>query len=188
MAHLFKNLFTSDQIEVFYDEVREKDLPFFEVNTTYISNGLGRLSDDYQTLDFFRLKIEQKLREVYNFNFKYSHSFSSIYRNRSVLNLHVDRLSLDITASLCAIKGTKTPFPLFVSTKLLEEDPVLLLRDNPNYFYDNTSYFKQDYQSFELLNGDVAVCLGTKEPHWREMLVCDEKEYNFYVFFHWTRV
>lgn len=120
-------------------------------------------------------KIQQKIKQDYNKNIVFKNTYSRIYRNGSSLRCHTDRPGLDITLSLCVHNNTTVPWPLRVSRKHIDT-----LWDD-KYAEDHMS----DYDEYHTPVGCAAACLGTKAPHWREILKCHENSMMIQCFFHW---
>jgi hypothetical protein len=94
-------------------------------------------------------------------NIAEENSFARIYFNGGALKRHIDRDGLDLTLSVCLFSNIEKPWPLYVE---VEPDVV---------------------KEFETPVGDGALILGTKMFHWRDDLICTDKQAVIQVFFHW---
>jgi alkylated DNA repair dioxygenase AlkB len=88
-------------------------------------------------------------------------SYTRIYYNGATLGKHVDREGLDLTLSVCTFSNIETSWPLYVEVK-----PGVV-------------------KSFETKPGDGALIMGTKMPHWRNPLVCENTQMVIQSFYHW---
>lgn len=121
-------------------------------------------------------RIENLVKHVMGHDIQFENSFTRIYTPGSKLGFHIDRLNLDVTVSLCLKRDR--PWPLFVSKKHIDN----------MYSEENFLPYIVESSAYDLLPGDIVVCEGRKNPHWRELLVADPGQSNVYVFYHWRRV
>lgn len=174
MIHLFRSMFTQDELEPLKIKMMSDSRMKPELDTRYYFNSMGFYQSEG---DQFKDKLETALISVIDQPIKWSNSFYRIYQNGSYLGIHTDRRGLDVTVSLCVSKESKDPWPLYVSNKEYHgawDDSIDMVP------------YKQDYQLVNLEPGDAGVVFGTKFPHWREPLDCLETEKNLYVFYHWS--
>lgn len=120
--------------------------------------------------------LEPLVFSIYGSEYTHNDAYTRAYYNNSFLGMHTDRLPLDITVSLCLRRDV--PWTLNVARK-----PCLHpWRDD----VDKTQWL-DDYDAYDLLPGQAVVCLGNRDPHWRDTLVCGPEQVNVYTFYHWTR-
>lgn len=118
--------------------------------------------------------IEPLVFGVIGSNYTANDTYTRAYYNDSSLNIHTDRPTLDITVSLCLRRDT--PWALNVSTIPWEG-----LWSNT---VDHTPWLN-NYNAYDLLPGQAVICLGNKNPHWRNTLICSPDQTNIYTFYHW---
>ncbi len=110
-------------------------------------------------------------------NVVFKNNFTRIYFNGNELKIHTDRQGLDITLSVCIFSNINYQWPIYVSNVEVngpwkENLPI------ESYVADSTPYF--------IPVGSGVACLGTRNPHWREPLVCDRKQMVIQAFYHWA--
>jgi len=133
----------------------------WEGNDHHYKNSYGSTIPEFESIleDITpRIKILLKNDNIVKVN-----SYSRIYFNESILKKHVDRQDLEYTLSVCIFDNTSKKWPLFVEF----EDSVVEVATNV---------------------GDGALILGTKMPHWRENLACNENQMIMQCFFHWKNI
>lgn len=108
----------------------------------------------------------------------FSNTYTRVYNRHSVLKLHTDRLGLDLTLSVCLEDKNNLDWPLNISAKTyygeqwdIKEDPLP---------------YKEKYLETHFGVGFGAVMEGRKFPHWRDELLCGEKQRAVYIFYHWS--
>lgn len=157
-------------IEKFFDKLRCESLSkylfeqhkakklAYEGNNQHYKNSYGASLPDFEKLLQDMTPMVKKL--VGREDLIIRNSFSRIYFNDSILKKHVDRKGLDVTMTVSIHNDTGVDWPLHVQT----DDGVKSVVTNV---------------------GDAAIILGTKMPHWREALSCQNGQMVMQCFFHW---
>lgn len=144
-------------------------------DTEFYRNSSG-ITDLPVTLNYVD-QMTDIIKKTHDVPFYFSNTYSRIYRNNSYLGIHTDRSELDISMSLCVSKTISDRWPLYVSLQSLT---------GPWNSNIDIRRFKDWFVGIDLDEGDAAVIEGTKYPHWRDTLTCDNDSHCVYVFFHWT--
>ena len=108
----------------------------------------------------------------------FANTYTRVYNRHSVLNLHTDRKGLDLTLSVCLEDKNNLDWPLNISAKTYHGDTWDLKAQN--------AHFKEKFLEAHFGVGYGAVMEGRKFPHWRDELLCGEKQRAVYMFFHWS--
>lgn len=108
----------------------------------------------------------------------FANTYTRSYHRHSVLNLHTDRKGLDLTLSVCLEDKNNLDWPLNISAKTYDGDEWDLKADSNHY--------KDKYLEAHFGVGHGAVMEGRRFPHWRDELLCGEKQRAVYIFYHWT--
>lgn len=163
LLHL-KDFFTKEQCSFLSDVLLgyyKNNSLTWEGNDQHYKNSYGSTIKEFESiLEDITPKIKILLK---NDNIVKVNSYSRIYFNDSILKKHVDREDLEYTLSVCIFDNTNKKWPLFV---------------------------EHDGGIAEVITnvGDGGLILGTKMPHWREKLVCDENQMIMQCFFHWKTI
>lgn len=124
-------------------------------------------------------EMKEKVRQDYGSDYEFTHSYSRIYFNGGLLSIHVDRLGLDLTGTLTVFNNLDEPWPIHFSKKQYVYPHEKDYPDQGNFGY------RRDFTSIDVKPNQMAVCLGTRTPHWRDKLVCRPDQYSIHVFYHW---
>jgi len=108
----------------------------------------------------------------------FANTYTRAYHRHSVLNLHTDRKGLDLSLSVCLEDKNNLDWPLNISAKTYSGDQWDLKAD--------TSHYKEKYLEAHFGVGYGAVMEGRRFPHWRDELLCGEKQRAVYIFYHWS--
>lgn len=174
MTHKFTNVLNHEELRFLDDLILFSPYMKDETSNSYYANTQGAALAE---ADIFANRIEQLVKSVYSHPIRFSNNFCRIYKNNSRLGIHTDRPGLDITVSLCVRKDSQGNWPLNISNKIWH---------GPWNDHADHSLYLSDYVSVNLEPGDIAVCLGTRQPHWRDTLTCADNQRNIYVFYHWS--
>lgn len=120
--------------------------------------------------------IEQKIKQDYGDNYIFENTFTRIYLNGHNLSIHADRPGLDLTLSVCIYSNLDFEWPIHISTNQING---LWKETEPEEIY------KKSFQTFKTPVGSGVACLGTKNPHWRDPLICKSDQMMIQSFFHW---
>lgn len=107
----------------------------------------------------------------------FKNAYTRIYVNGNQLKIHTDRVGLDITISICVYSDVGFDWPMSISNVAIDG----LWRDNLP-----VDEYKKDSRKYITKLGDGIVCLGTKNPHWRETLECPPDKKIIQTFYHWA--
>lgn len=148
-----------------------------ELNSKYYYNSLG-IANLPASLIYVPV-IENLVKSVCDYPIKFANTYARIYRKGSYLGIHTDRVGLDVSVSLCIKKQSLCSWPLYLSKiewfgPWREDIDVQLWKDNAI--------------GVDLKPGEATIMEGTRYPHWREPLDCDEDQHDLYVFFHWEKL
>jgi hypothetical protein len=108
------------------------------------------------------LQLQTTVEEATGLTLYPTYSYFRVYRNGDDLKKHKDRVSCQISATLCF-----------------------------NYSYDDTKYqwpIIMNGEEVILSPGDMAIYLGNELPHWRTALDYDENVWQVQGFFHYVDV
>jgi len=106
----------------------------------------------------------------------FANTYTRCYQRHSVLKIHTDRKGLDVSLSVCLEDKNNLEWPLKVSTQEFTGET-----------WDfNERNFKDIHVQAHIGVGYGAVVEGRRFPHWRDELLCGEKQRAIYLFFHWT--
>jgi hypothetical protein len=108
----------------------------------------------------------------------FANTYTRVYNRHSVLNVHTDRKGLDLTLSVCLEDKNNLDWPLNISAKTYDGEEWDLKKDS--------SHYKDKYLSAHFGVGYGAVMEGRRFPHWRDELLCGEKQRAVYIFYHWS--
>lgn len=108
----------------------------------------------------------------------FANTYTRVYNRHSVLNVHTDRKGLDLTLSVCLEDKNNLDWPLNISAKTYAGEEWDLQADS--------SHYKDKYLSAHFGVGYGAVMEGRRFPHWRDELLCGEKQRAVYIFYHWS--
>lgn len=146
-------------------------------NTDYSNGALGF----YDLPEAFHLAVyvEKVIKRDYGDKFKFANNYTRIYKNGNCLKIHTDRRGLDLTISICVFSNLKQEWPLHISGHQINVP-----------WHDGLPIeeFKKNSEPFYTPVGTGVACLGYKNPHWRDTLVCDEDEMVIQTFYHWSAV
>jgi len=175
---MFENILSVDQCDQVSDAMQSlwSKGSLHEEQPPYYKNSLGSYNLPV-TLKYL-LQVENIVREEYP-NIEFENSYSRIYRNESILDIHTDRGGLDITLGICVFSNIQTKWPLSVSKLSLVDG---------NEWNQNTQHielFKSDKEDFVIPVGTGLLMEGRKYPHWRDRLDCQPDEFAIYTFYHW---
>ncbi len=106
-------------------------------------------------------KLQPHIERVLGISLTPKNSYARIYYNDGVLGKHLDREGLKYTLSITLFSNLDNDWPLWCIDKKGTETPIVI---KP---------------------GDGALMLGTKLPHWREPLVCNDDQFVVQLFMHW---
>lgn len=161
---IVKNFLDRFQIEKCHDIIMEKH----EKGLLQYEKGDNHYGESYGGTDlFFDNLLQEKLIEIQNlvsFPIKPECSYSRIYRNGGKLEPHVDRPTLDITASIS------------LKTNLDDEWPICIEDLSGNI------------RCVKIFEGDAIIFLGNKMKHWRHPLICKSHQYTTKLFLHWVKI
>ena len=149
-----------------YDENKE---------STYYKNSLGfyNMPGSLAYVDRVTSFVKDRYPQL-----TFNSTYARMYQRNSTLNIHTDRKGLDVAISICIEDNNNLDWPLNISAKRydggdwdLEKDP---------------SHFKTKYLETHCSVGYGAVMEGRNFPHWREELLCGEKQRAIYLFYFWS--
>lgn len=108
------------------------------------------------------LVLQQKMEQCTGLKLSPTYSFYRVYRGGDKLEIHKDRESCEISATLCF-----------------------------NYSYDSSQYqwpifIGEEPTSVVLNPGDMLIYRGCDLPHWREKFQVDENTWHVQGFFHYV--
>lgn len=150
------------------DYLDESDQPFYKN-----SYGAFNLPASLQFVN----RITEKFRDKYP-TIKFANTYIRSYTRGSFLKIHTDRGGLDLSLSICLEDKNNLNWPLCISAnKYLKND--WDMNTDPEPFLNN-------YLEAHMGVGYGAVMHGRTYPHWREELLCGEKQRAIYIFYHWT--
>ena len=163
MFIFFPNLFSKEKCELLnriaLEHMEQKKLKYEEDRVHYKNSyGTGSIVEYEKTLHELTPLIKESTGAS---ELKVENSYTRIYYNGATLNKHTDREGLDLTLSVCTFKNIDNSWPLYVEVK-----PGIV-------------------KSFETKSGDGALILGTKMPHWRDPLICENDQFVIQSFYHW---
>jgi len=150
------------------DYLDENDQPFYKN-----SYGVFNLPSSLQFVD----RITEKFKEKYP-TIKFANTYTRSYSRGSFLKIHTDRHTLDLSLSICLEDKNNLDWPLCISAKKYPKDEWDLSTDPKPY--------EENYLEAHMGVGYGAVMHGRTFPHWREELLCGEKQRAIYIFYHWT--
>lgn len=176
MIKYYQNILTKKQC----DHIANGMLSKHKVNatnkdTTIYSNGAYGFYDLPEAM-YFVPRLHNFIKRDYG-NVVFKNNFTRIYSKGNQLKIHTDRAGLDITLSLCVLFEPSREWPIYVSNVAIEG----LWRENlpiESYIKDSAPYVTPV--------GSGVACLGTKNPHWRDPLECDDGQLVIQAFYHWA--
>jgi hypothetical protein len=137
-----------------FDEMQD-----FSPDRWQVKNAHSKYADP--AMESLLLILHEKIEQHTNLSLHPTYSFYRVYRNEDELELHKDRPSCEISATLCF-----------------------------NYSYPDTEYKWPIYMKNKeiiLFPGDLAVYKGCTVAHWREKLIYkDENTWHVQGFFHYV--
>lgn len=125
---------------------------------------------------FFVPYLDKIIKQDYGHNITFENSYIRIYKNNTGLRIHTDRPGLDVTLSICIHSDISTDWPIYISNEIVHG---LWSNSLPIESYKNS------YQTFNTPPGTGIACWGTKSPHWRDTLVCNDDQIIIQAFYHW---
>jgi prolyl 4-hydroxylase len=152
-----------------YDHTDENKMPEYYRNSFGYYNLPGSLT--------YVDRVSQLIKDRYP-KAVFSNTYTRVYNRHSVLNLHTDRKGLDITLSVCLEDKNNLDWPLNISAKTYSGEEWDLKQD--------PSHYKEQYLETHFGVGFGAVMEGRRFPHWRDELLCGEKQRAVYIFYHWS--
>lgn len=152
-----------------YEHTDENKMPEYYRNSFGYYNLPGSLAFVDRTTKIIKDRYPQAV---------FSNTYTRVYNRHSVLNLHTDRKGLDLTLSVCLEDKNNLDWPLNISAKTYAGEEWDLKEDPTKY--------KTQYLEAHIGVGHGAVMEGRKFPHWRDELLCGEKQRAVYIFYHWS--
>jgi prolyl 4-hydroxylase len=121
-------------------------------------------------------RITNAVKRMYP-NAEFCNSYTREYKRGSYLGMHIDRVELDLTLSICIENKNNIDWSLNISSKTCN-----------NIWSEETDHdkYKTSFNSVSLPVGYGAFIKGKQNPHWRDELLCGENQRMAYVFYHWT--
>jgi|GEM_PF-296144 len=150
------------------DYLYEDGQPFYKN-----SYGAFNLPASLQFTDRIAANLKKKYPRI-----KFANSYMRSYGRGSYLKPHTDRKGLDISVSICIEDKNNLDWPLCISAKKYFKDDWDLSTDIKPY--------EENYLEAHMGVGYGALMLGRTYPHWREELLCGEKQRALYIFYHFT--
>lgn len=146
-------------------------------NTSYTNGSLGFYNLP-SSLDIVA-DIEHKIKKHYGDNIVFQNTYTRVYKNGNDLKIHTDRPGLDITLSVCVYSNLPFSWPIHVSSSIV------------NGLWETVTdinSLKEYYQTYHTPVGTGVACLGTKNPHWRDTLICETDQIMIQAFYHWKYI
>lgn len=181
MLKEYKQILSASECKILADAVFEKfHNGYLNMETRFTNGAKGQAS--ITVIDSFVPKLEKYVKADYGNDIRFVNSYSRVYQKESWLKIHIDRSLLDITLSLCVYNDTEIDWPIYVSNRQvnnnrwrsdLENDLTAITSDSKPYYTDV---------------GDAVVCLGNRNPHWRETVKFPNRRYIIQIFYHWMFV
>jgi len=166
-------IFTPDECAMLVKQFDESENHNDENNQPFYKNSYGvfNLPASMKFVD----RITENLREKYP-NIVFENTYIRSYTRHSYLKIHTDRVGLDLTLSICIEDKNNLDWPLCISAKKYDGEW--------DMDTDPKSY-EESYLETHMGVGYGAFMHGRTFPHWREELLCGEKQRAVYVFYHW---
>ena len=148
------------------DYLNENDQPYYK-------NSYGAFNLP-ASLPFVE-RITNSLRAKHP-NIRFANTYMRSYTRGSYLKIHTDREGLDLSLSVCIEDKNNLDWPLNISAKKTDGDDL-----NVNF-----NSYKDTFLEAHMGVGFGALMKGRTYPHWRDELLCGEKQRALYIFYHWT--
>jgi hypothetical protein len=143
------------------EQISSKNIDLYGSHMVNINSTYGFKPSKY--FDFYLEKLKLKVESyIENKKITSSNTFIREYKNKSYLNRHVDRDSLDVTLSICLYNDTDINWPLYVKIK----------NDTIGY---NTN-----------VGDGILLTNATSTIHWRDELNCNDNLSIIQFFLHWS--
>lgn len=128
---------------------------------------------------FFVPYLDKIIKNDYGHNITFENTYTRIYKKNNELKIHTDRQGLDITLSICIYSDVNFNWPIFISNEIVNG---LWSTSLPIESY------KESFQSFDTPPGTGIACHGTRSPHWRNPLMCEDDQMVIQCFYHWKLI
>lgn len=175
---LIKNLVSIEEVNTILTEMYDhnlileggKDLSIYNVHTRRYHSLCSK--PDLKSTWSIAEKLIPLMESLSGNKCTPSRTYTRIYKENSVLNLHKDRETLDLTFSVCIKKDVD--WDLCISNLAYN-------KDSPK----PRSYFKNNYTRYNAEVGDGIYCRGKVYPHWRGYYNGVQDQENMYTFLHY---
>jgi hypothetical protein len=157
-----ENIFQDSELEYMNDHILKnyKSELRNEENIVIVNSSYGGHTDfAWEQLN----KLTTIIEKITSKKVEPVNPYCRVYFNDAYLNRHIDRDNLEWTLTVCLGNNLSNDWPIFIEV---------------------------DEKVIELPN-KVGVCYlieGTKIPHWRNKLICDENGYSTHMFLHWKNI
>jgi len=176
MIKFYNSLFNDRQSKYIADGMLKKFRDkLTDVETSIYSFGADGFYDLPEALCFVPF-LHDLISNDYGSNIIFRNNYTRIYSNGKELKIHTDKPGLDITLSVCLYSNIDFDWPMYVSNIQID---TLWTNDLPTQTYrDNATPYLTPV-------GTGIACLGTRNPHWRDTLICSEDKKVIQTFYHW---
>ena len=194
MLKFYKKIISDDTADAIYHAImgkffKDPDRSYEHKNpaTNFHSFGFMNVTETFIEIE----RIKNIIREDFGDGYEFTHTYSRIYPDNSILNPHIDREGLDLTLTVNVFNNPDNRWPILFSKVPISKE---LINDIESTIgYSNTSYtilkeYLDDYETIITNKGDGACC--TREVvHWRERFkIKYEGEHYVQVFYHWKKI
>ena len=127
-------------------------------------NSTGVVTNSIPECFIWLYELKSKMEELVGFELSMVNTYCREYNNGSSLKKHTDRDDIDVTLSVCIENPSNIEWPI------CSKD------------YDGSTICKN------IKVGDGLLIYNSNElEHWRDDLICDEDDYIFMMFLHWSK-
>tara|TARA_B100000965_G_scaffold400993_1_gene423910 strand:- start:4793 stop:5353 length:561 start_codon:yes stop_codon:yes gene_type:complete len=145
-------------IELKYRIVRGKHILDNADMPTQVSNSVSIYNNPRYEILYY--KVKREIEKITGKRLHRTYYYERLYKQNNVLTKHVDRPACEVSVSLHLSSSIKTPWSIFFEQDVVKE-------------------YKADV-------GDAILYNGIDTPHWRQPLICSDKDYYHQIFFHFV--
>lgn len=176
MIKFYENILTKEQCNCIANGMLTKHaLNSTEKDNTIYSSGAYGFYDLPEAMYFVPM-LHKSINRDYG-NVVFVNNYTRIYGNGNQLKIHTDREGLDITLSICVFSDVDCDWPIYISNIAID-GPWCENLPVESYMTDSSPYLTSV--------GSGVACLGTKNPHWRDPLICKDGQIVIQAFYHWA--
>lgn len=176
MINYYENILTPEECDKITRGMDEKyRFNHLDKNQRNAAGSLG-FYDLPETLPIVN-RLTELLSKDYT-NISFLNTYTRIYFNGNKLLLHTDRKDLDLTLTVCTYSNVDYLWPIWVSKIYYNK----LWDWNNNLDFE---YCKSMAKEYVTPVGSGVSCIGNRNPHWRDPLVCSSNQFIVQTFYHW---